>query len=302
MRTAIECPELLDDAARFTRQSAEDLCVISENEIRSCRPYHRAWTTLRLIGAISGARTDSEFFLQQYGRVAKLKPNAKVLIVGTADHAILHMLLSAFRAAGGEPEVSIIDLCPTTLALNEWYAGQLGAKIRTYQGDLRAVDRIPEAQDLITTHSVFSFVPVSEFETVFISFKTKLAAGGKLIFAQGMSPDLLTGSRIRFSAEDSIRFQEKASRCLSKLGALPDLDDATVRALARDFAAHKDLGAIGCGEDILNPLVKAGFQLGYVQEFDRSSRTYQSSAPKPNERSVSLRLVASAGSGIRRTL
>ncbi len=289
-------PELLDEAARLTRQWAGKYCTQAEDGGWSCQPYHQSWTTLRLIGAISGARTDEKFFLERFSLVAKSLPEAKVLIAGTADHAMLHMLLTAFRAQGGEPEVSIVDQCQTTLALNEWYGVQAGAKVKTYHGDLRLIEEISGQYDIVTTHSIFSFIDVEKLEDVFRSFKIKLNASGKLICAQGLHPKLETGSRIKFSPGETIRFRDRAMKCFAMSDAVPDLDEATLRELVTGFAASKDIGAIGCSQDITVPLAKAGFVEEHMQEVRRCADHYKSSTPETNHHAVSLHLVAASAS------
>lgn len=282
-------PDLLADAARLTRQWADSLCTGGAG---SCRPYHRAWTTLRLIGAISGARTDHEFFRQRFAAVARARPHANVLIIGTAYHAMLHMLLSGFRAEGAHPTVTIIDRCATTLALNDWYAKQVDAQVTTCESDLCNIDAVQIECDVITTHSVFSFAQPEEFASLFIALRSKLKLGGQLIFAQGLSPDLRTGSRVRFSAEESLLFQQKAVACLAERGGMPDLDATQVQALAQEFAANKDIGAIRSAHDLLGPLADAGFRLDHVEQIERSAQVYQSSAPQQHAHSQSLRVVA----------
>lgn len=291
-RQGIEPPELLQEAARLTRQWAKTSCTRREDGGWPCQAYHQSWTTLRLIGAISGARTDEAFFLEWFGRVAKSRPDAKVLIAGTADHAMLHMLLTAFRAEGGEPEVWVIDQCRTALAVNEWYAGQAGARIRTHHGDLRDIDEISGTFDIITTHSIFSFIDTEKLEVVFRSFKNKLDAGGKLICAQGLHPKLATGSRIKFTPEEASSFQDRVMQCFAEFGTLPDLDEAGMRELARGFVASKDIGAIARSEDIAVPLANAGLRLESMQEVVRSPEHYKSSTPEANHYAVSLRWVA----------
>lgn len=287
-----DLPELLSEVALLTRERADILCAHSDDEAASCQPYHRAWATLRLIGAISGARTDFEFFRKQFAAIAQVQPRANVLIVGAADHAMLHMVLAAFRARGADPLVTIVDRCATTLAANEWYAQQIGAQVMTHQADLRDIDTISGERDLITTHSVFSFMHPEEFTSLFSILRSKLKLGGQLIFSQGLYPERRTGSRMRFSADEALRFLQRASACLAEYGTVPGLNPGLVQELAHGFAINKDISAIAASQDLLAPLSSAGFRLIQVEEADRSPRVYRSSAPQQNERSLSLQVVA----------
>lgn len=287
-----EFPEFLADAALQTRLSADELCCDESNEHSSCRLYHRAWTTLRLIGLISGARTDHHFFHEQFSTFAKLQPQARVLIAGTADHAMLYMLLRAFRESFAEPLVTIVDRCATTLAVNSWYAEQIGACVKTHQTDLHNIEWISQSYDLVITHSIFSFFSPQEFTSVLSALGQSLKVGGKLIFAQGISPDLQTGSRIRFSKSQRDSFQQRAIECFSSCGETYGLNEDLVQALAHGFAINKNICAIASSDDLLVPMANAGFRLDEFQEYERLPSTYLSSAPSQHERSISLRVVA----------
>lgn len=287
-----DLPDLLPDVAMLTRQWADTLCTHTDDMAGTCRPYHRAWTTLRLIGAISGARTDHEFFRRQFEAVAQVRPRADVLIVGTADHAMLHMVLTAFRARRADPQVTIVDRCATTLAANAWYAQQVCTQATTHQADLRDIDIIPGGRDVITTHSVFSFATPEEFTSLFRTLRGKLKSGGQLIFAQGLSPERPTGSRVRFTAEETLRFQQRALACFAEHGAVSGLDTTLVQELAHGFAVNKNIGAIAAAQDLLAPLSGTGFRLDHFEQAERSARDYRSSAPRQHERSISLRVVA----------
>jgi hypothetical protein len=285
-------PEFLADAAQKTRQCADELCRDESNEHSSCRLYHRAWTTLRLIGLISGARTDHHFFNEQFSSFAKLEPQARVLIAGTADHAMLYMLYRAFRECLAEPLVTIVDRCATTLAVNSWYAEKIDASVKTHQTDLQNMEWISQSYDLVTTHSIFSFFKPEEFTSVLSALGQKLKIGGKLIFAQGISPDSPTGSRIRFSKSEANRFKKRAIECFYSCGETDGLDEALVQALAHGFAINKNICAIASSKDLLVPLANVGFRLDEVQEYERLPSNYLSSAPSQHERSLSLRVVA----------
>lgn len=217
-----------------------------------------------------------------------------MLITGAADHSILHLIVSAFRSEGANPQISLVDLCETTLALNDWYAKRIGANLKVYRGDIRHLAAVPDGQDLITTHSVFSFLSSEEIGKFLLSLKEKLRHAGALVFAQGISPERINGSRVNFSAEEMVQFEDFVAERFLGLETKGDLDEASVRELARGFAASKDIFAISHSQVILEPLAKAGFRQEYVQEVERQPHHYKSSAPTPNERSFSLRVVATS--------
>lgn len=284
-------PDLLPEAARLTREWAPEMCALSHARHEGCADYHAAWSTLRLIGAITGARTDKDFFQAQFTQLASDKPNARVLIAGTADHAVLHMLLEAFGAAGAHPEVTVIDSCATTLRLNQWYAQQVGAKVTCVQADLREIN-LPDRFDLITTHSVFSFMSLAEVTTALRSWREHLAEGASMKLVQGIRPELQGLSHIVFDQVEEADFIARAGQRWAERGPFPGLDLGVVRELARRFAHHKKVYPITRARQILDALFEAGLVVREATEVDRHQLGYHSSAPEANERAFSLRVVA----------
>lgn len=284
-------PDLLPEAARLTREWAPALCAPSQVRHEGCADYHAAWTTLRLIGAITGARTDKDFFYAQFTQLAINKPNARVLIAGTADHAVLHMLLEAFGAIGAHPEVTVVDSCATTLRLNQWYAQQVGANVTCVQADLREIN-LPNRFDLITTHSVFSFMSMAEVTAALCSWQNHLAEGASLKLVQGIRPELQGRSHIVFDQGEEADFIVRAEQRWAERGPFPGLELGVVRRLAQKFAHHKRVYAITSAGQILEAASAAGLVVREATEVDRHQLGYRSSAPEANERAFSLRVVA----------
>jgi hypothetical protein len=284
-------PDLLPEAARLTREWAHALCVPSQVRHEGCADYHAAWTTLRLIGAITGARTDKDFFHAQFTQLAINKPNARVLIAGTADHAVLHMLLEAFSATGAHPEVTIVDSCATTLSLNQWYAQQVGAKVTCVQVDLREIN-LPNRFDLITTHSVFSFMSMAEVTSALCSWRNHLAEGGGLKFVQAIRPELEERSRMVFDKVEEADFVVRAEQRWAERGPFPGLELGVVRRLAQKFAHHKRGYVVTSAQQILDASSAAGLVVREATEVDRHQLGYRSSAPAAIDRAFSLRVVA----------
>lgn len=284
-------PDFLPEAARLTREWAHTLCAPSHDRHEGCKDYHAAWTTLRLIGAISGAKTDKDFFEQRFRRLAKDKPNAKVLIAGTADHAMLHMLLEAFEAANARPQVTVVDQCATAVKLNQWYADQVQADVTCVKADLRQID-LTDRFDLITTHSVFSFMTLADVTHALCRWKRLLVEGGALELVQAIRPHMLERQMIVFSSEEEADFVERAENCWTEHGPFSGLDLPTLRSLAQQFAYHKNSHVLTSTEQILGALTTAGLKVTEYVEVDRHRLGYHSSAPNADERAFSLRLVA----------
>lgn len=276
--------DLLPAAAAFSREAAPRLCG------NACRPYHAAWSTLRQIGAITGARTDQDFFQSRIAPLAADSP--RVLISGAADYAIAEQVLTAFRSAGVEPEITVADTCATTLAQNRWYAMQVGASMRLLQADIRALPG-EAAYDLITTHSVLSFLPADEHAGLFSVWRRLLADGGHVAFVQGFRPHH-SGGVLRLEPAEITRFISRAMAHYRADALSSSLDAEAMEALAAGFAAAKRLYVVNDQERLRTALCEAGFSIESWQTLTRDGLPYRSSLADEKDHALSLRVVARA--------
>jgi 2-polyprenyl-3-methyl-5-hydroxy-6-metoxy-1,4-benzoquinol methylase len=283
-------PDFLSEAAQLTREWAPESCFPSNIRHQGCEHYHGAWSTLRLIGVITGARTDKDFFYQQFTKLARYKPNARVLIAGTADHAMLHMLMEVFKAHGGHPRVTVVDACETTLRLNHWYAKKSEFEVTCTQSDLREINDTT-LFDLIVTHSVFSFMELDDVTKALKSWRNLLSEGGGLSFVQAIRPDLHS-KYIVFSDNQVAQFISRAEKHWAKYPATFQLDQKTVMSLAEKFALHKKNYAIASSKQIFEAISKASWSVKDFTEINRHHLNYQSSSSDPNEQAFSLRIIA----------
>lgn len=277
-------PDLLPDAAEFAREASARLCG-------DCRPYHSAWSTLRQIGAITGARTDQDFFQSHIAPIAASSP--RVLISGAADYAIAEQVLKAYRSAGVEPEITVADTCATTLEQNRWYAERMGASVRLVQTDIREF-RDKECCDLITTHSILSFLPASEHPGLFSAWRNALSTGGNLVFVQGFRPHHAGNSVLRLDQEEIKRFITRAMAHYRANPLSSSLDVEEMRLLAADFAAAKKIHVVHDGERLRAALCDSGFSIEFWQALTRDGLPYRSSLADEKDQALSLRVVARA--------
>lgn len=294
--TRCSLPDFLPEAAQLTREWAPKLCTPSTVRHEGCADYHAAWSTLRLIGAITGAKTDKDFFHTQFTSLARIKPNAQVLIAGTADHAMLHMVLEAFAAVNAQPDVTVVDRCATTLRLNQWYAQQVGARVACVQADLREIN-LPNRFDLITTHSLFSFMGPHDVPSALQAWRNHLADEGRLILVQGMRPELEGSSPVVFSPKEQEDFVARAQACWMAHGPFDQLDRETVHRLSSHFAWHKRFHAVTDAQPVLEAVQASGLTVSHCTRVERDRLDYRSSAPKAHERAISLRVVAVSENG-----
>jgi SAM-dependent methyltransferase len=81
----------------------------------------------------------------------------------------------------------VVDLCATTLKINEWYAQERALKIRTFQADVHAFEP-DRGYDLICAHSFLPWHPVAQRPGLFRRWHDWLRPGGRLCFSNRVSP------------------------------------------------------------------------------------------------------------------
>lgn len=284
-------PDHLAEAARLAHELSHEHCRGPDRVPGGCQPYHAAWPLLRLLGSITGAMTDRDFFAVEYGKVARAIPNARVLISGAADHCILEQVLRAFRGEDAEPRVTVIDACRTTLELNRWYAERVGARIETAVCDIR--DHATDATfDLITTHSVLSFVPEPEYTALFARWLASLSERGKLVYAQGIRPNYTGPTDYSLGPAEIEHFVERVRDDFRRSDGTCGFGAKEVERLARGFAHAKRLLVIRGADGIELALRTSGFATESLQVVDRAGLPYKASDSSADDQALSLRLVA----------
>lgn len=169
--------EPLDDSALLAWDRAPQLCR------PECLSYHRVWQYLRRLGIITSIRTNTDFLLQVFRRVADEHP--RVLVSGTADYGMLAHLHDAY---GARPlDVTVLDLCATPLMLNGWFGRRVGRAVRLVQHDAATFTHdVPF--DLIVTHNFLGrFAPAGR-RALIANWARLLRSGGIVVTTQRVRP------------------------------------------------------------------------------------------------------------------
>ena len=176
--------EPLADSAAIGWTIGPLLCPGDPDSADACVWYHRVWQYLRLFGLITSIRTNTHFLVETFGRLASAHP--RVLISGSADYGMLAHLVHAYK---GRPlDVTVVDLCPTTLHLNAWYADRHGCDVQTVQSDvLEFTSRIPF--DLVCTHNFLGRFDGPARHRLISRWHALLRPGGVAVTTQRIRPD-----------------------------------------------------------------------------------------------------------------
>lgn len=254
--------EPLADSARLARNWASALCVHDAGG-RCCDAYHGFWQTMRLmrLGATLGGHPGD--YLEAMAAWATQAPapggKRRVLISGCADYSMLAHLWHASAAVAVDFEVTVLDICPTPLRLNTWYAERQGRSVQVVCEDVRA-HRPDTGYDLIVTSSFLGFFSPLDRPALFQAYRGMLRGRGQLVFSNRLraAPEQVP---VGFTAAQSEQFAELAARLSADLPTQAALDPAQAHAMALAFARHTRNYPLASARSIETLAADAGLQL-----------------------------------------
>jgi hypothetical protein len=125
---------------------AQELCG-------ACRDYHALQPYRRLSGMVNGIEKDAEILIPILKEL--LPPHGRILIAGSADASLIALTWSATREK--QPAITVVDRCPTPLAICERYAKAHGFAVETAPANFGEED-FPGGFDIVFGHGVLRFV------------------------------------------------------------------------------------------------------------------------------------------------
>ncbi len=177
----------------------------------------------------------ADFFREAFAVAARKPGRKRILISGAADYGILAHLLSACRKNAVEVDVTVLDLCPTPLHLNQWFADRMGVPVTTVCADI--LEYAPEETfDLICSHSfLIQFTPERR-NLVVVKWRGLLASGGNIIAVNRVRP---ASGPVLFTPEAARDFCEVAARRLAEIPAYSTPEREEILRTAEVFAKRR---------------------------------------------------------------
>ncbi|WP_395770155.1 class I SAM-dependent methyltransferase [Arenimonas sp.] len=254
MSGVVEYPR---EAIALVLAEAPTLCA--GNPFGDCRWYHASWPVLKGLGVFISLKSDDDFLLPQL-RAAISGGARRILVSGTADAGMLARIAACRDAAPDGLDITVLDCCPTPLALCRQYAERAGLPIRTVQADILNYREGAEAYDLICTHSFLTFFDAAQRLQLVRQWHALLKPGGALITAQRVRPDE-TALITRYPADEVEALQDKAERLAALHGAALGVDAGLARHSAWLYGAHHQTHLIADADQLRAPFDAAGFVL-----------------------------------------
>jgi hypothetical protein len=122
-----------------------------------CRDYHATWTYRRMMDSVGGVDADRPELLPIIRSIGSAPDTRRWLLAGSADSGLL-ATVAAGLAGADAAEFTLVDRCPTPLAVCRAYADRAGLELKTHLADLTTY-RQSVAFDVVIAHSVLGFLP-----------------------------------------------------------------------------------------------------------------------------------------------
>jgi len=255
----LELDPLQIEAARVALQWSKLHCRELPGVKADCGWYHGFWQIVRVLGVgrVTGGHADFLFdVLREHARDPLFR---RVLVSGTADHAMPALVYRAYEAAGTDVDLTVLDWCGTPLALCHWYAERSGRRVRTVRADILDPG-LTESFDVVLANSFLGYFQPDQRPELFRRWAELLRPGGKAVLTnrvRATGGEGLIGfgndAARRFRAEIDARMQGQAEA----LGMDADVIADAAREYVRRFAVypvsshaelHRQLGFAGFGD------------------------------------------------------
>jgi SAM-dependent methyltransferase len=283
--------EPLVESAALAWKLAPQFCGKDPESDGSCSWYHRIWQYLRIMGLASSAMQRRDFYRLAARKFATDRRSPRVLIAGTADYAMLALLVEAFEGSETPPSFTVVDVCETPLHLNRWYASRLSRSIETMRSDLLDYAS-PGAFDLICTDSVLSRFEPSKWSALAANWHALLRPAGILVTSSRLRPDDGPG-KIGFAADQVAAFEQAVLRIATEKRELLGIDPRELARHAGLYARRQFNYPVRSLEQVERLLGNAGFAFEQLSVAPKGTANREGIvAPTVPADSVWLRVIA----------
>jgi SAM-dependent methyltransferase len=258
--TTAALAEPLLASAPLARSVASTLCP-SRGERADCSWYHGTWQYLRLLGLAAAPQRHRHFFADALGSLARGGRHPRVLVTGTADYSMLAHVADAYTQA--RADLAVVDRCPTPVVLCAWYAGLLGAPLRTFVADV--LELAPGASfDVVCSHSFLSQFPARSRPALVARWRDLLRPGGVAVTTTRISPPGTPGT-VRFTPAQAAAFARRARVEAERLGPVLDLDPEALADRAHRYAGRITVHTVTSSDEVVRLLVDGGLRVEHLE-------------------------------------
>jgi SAM-dependent methyltransferase len=251
--------EPLELSAPLARQLASRLCRKNPATGDSCEWDHGFWQYLRILGLAAVPKRHADFYREAFEQLVDSSSRPRILISGTADYGMLALVLAAFRERGIKPEVTVVDVCETPLALNRWFAERESVEIHTHCIDLLSyTSDVPF--DLICTHSFLGYFIPAQRPALLANWHTLLHPGGAVVTVAPIRPAAAC-EPTRFTPAQAEAFCAAALKRATEMRGALDIEPEEALRGAQITVSQRRFYSVTSLEEIRSLFEQAGFTM-----------------------------------------
>jgi SAM-dependent methyltransferase len=257
-----EVPEPLLESAPLANRWAATFCPLDPSTGTSCAWYHGFWQYLRAMGLAPTLGEQGSFLLEKLRPLARVGGGERVLVSACADYSLPAHVIHAYRDAGADLALTVVDRCETPLRLTRWYAERQGWSVVTHRHDIVSYQSAA-AFSVIVANSVLGYFEPGTRPALFAAWSRLLRPGGIIIltnrFRRGSPPGLVGFSPAQVDDFVAVTRLE-AERWRPQFG----FDPRQVAVWARTYAERFQSHSISSVEEVELGLRAAGFALDHL--------------------------------------
>ncbi len=254
--------EPIASTAALALRLASTLCHKDPATGESCAWYHGPWQLLRLLGLVMTPARHADFYGTALETAVGRRRVPRILISGAADYSLLGHVLAALRARSIEPEITVLDLCETPLALNRWYAERMAYPITIRHRDIFEYE-VERSFDIICTHSFLGRFDQKQRGRLVETWRELLCVGGAVVTANRIQP-AATAEPKPFSPEQARAFRDAVSRGAESLHLSTSIDPREIVRQADLYTTHQIVHPVRSREEFVGLFEQSGFTVDHI--------------------------------------
>ena len=162
----------------------------------SCNWYHSVWQYLRILDCVSAPQWHQDFYEQNIIKCIQNKSNVSILISGSADYSLLHLIYLAVTSRNIHVEIDVVDLCSTPIGICKWYLDFLARNgmanpniiVRLYRSNITMFS-LGKTYDIICTDAFLTRFSSSETRSIIEKWERLLTPFGVVITTVRIHPE-----------------------------------------------------------------------------------------------------------------
>lgn len=255
--------EPIVESAPLARWLAPRLCYKDPATGEDCSWAHGFWQYLRIMGLVTTPEHHADFFRDAFKTAAGDGNRISVLVSGAMDYSMLAHALWACRLHGAVPDITVVDVCDTSLFLNHWYARRAGIRIQTFRSNILDFETTA-TYNVVCTHSFLGSFSAPQRRELMVKWLKLLKPGGRAITVKRVRRQSGKG-KVGFSTEQAQALRDTVLRKFESLREQLGLEQSELEQHVEAYTTRHRTHPVGDSPEDIGELFKlGGFELEHL--------------------------------------